>query len=384
MVTAPLAVLLYDIVFTTQPVKEMLKRRWPLFVGLSATWAVLAATIIIGPANTTAGFALKTMSWWDYFRSEPKVVVYYLRLSLWPSPLCLDYQGWPVARTGGEIIPYAIILGAIGIGTVWALVRRRPIGFLGAWFFLILSASSGLVPIADLVFEHRMYLSLAAVVAFVVLGSYSLWGCFIDRIPQGRAGQLPSGRRVGLAVATLVVAVLGFVTAMRNIDYSSEVVMWSDVVRKRPDNPRAHSNLGKALTEIGKLDDATSQFREAVRLDPAFEYAQSNLGTALYYQGNLTEARDQLDNALALNPQDPNAHCVLGRVFSDMGWTNAAIDEFSRAIRLKPDFGEAYLRLGFELEKAGRVSEAKDQYRVALRLNPEWSEKISSHLAGLQ
>jgi Flp pilus assembly protein TadD len=384
MVTAPLAVLLYDVAFGAQSMKETLRRRWPLFVGLAATWIVLAATIMGAPANPTAGFGLKSMSWWDYFKSEPRVVVYYLRLSIWPSPLCLDYQGWPVAKTIREILPYAIILGSLAIVTVWALIRRRPAGFLGAWFFLILSASSGLVPIADLVFEHRMYLPLAAVVAFVVLGSYYLWTRFVDRFHVVGAGELPSGHRVGLVAVTLIVVALGFVTAMRNIDYGSEVVMWTDVVTKRPDNPRGHSNLGKALTEIGRIDDAGNQFREAVRLNPGFEYAQSNLGTALYYEGKLTEAKAQLAIALALDPRDSNAHCVLGRVLSDLGQTSEAIDEFAAAIRLKPDFGEAYLRLGYELEKAGRVPEAKEQYRLALRFSPEWSEKISSHLAGLK
>jgi len=55
-----------------------------LYAGLAATWIVLAATTIAAPVNETAGFAVKTITPWDYFKSEFGVIVHYLRLSLWP------------------------------------------------------------------------------------------------------------------------------------------------------------------------------------------------------------------------------------------------------------------------------------------------------------
>ena len=91
------------------------------------------------------------------------MILHYLRLAFWPGGLCLDY-GWPVARTAGEIVPGAIVVGGLLAATVWALVRRPMWGFLGAWFFLMLAPTSSILPIEDLAFEHRMYLPLAAVV----------------------------------------------------------------------------------------------------------------------------------------------------------------------------------------------------------------------------
>ncbi|HEY6329206.1 MAG TPA: glycosyltransferase family 39 protein, partial [Blastocatellia bacterium] len=95
MVTAPVMVLLYDWVFATQSLKTSLKKRWALYAGLAATWAVLAVTVIISPVNMTAGFAVKSISSLDYFKTQLGVILYYLRLSLWPNRLCLDYLGWP-------------------------------------------------------------------------------------------------------------------------------------------------------------------------------------------------------------------------------------------------------------------------------------------------
>ena len=67
--------------------------------------------------------------------------------------------------------PYgALVLILAGL-TVWALVRRPKVGFLGLWFFTTLSPTSSIVPIATEVgAERRMYLPLAAIVVLAVVG----------------------------------------------------------------------------------------------------------------------------------------------------------------------------------------------------------------------
>ena len=71
-------------------------------------------------------------------------------------------------------MPYALMVGLLGLLTLFALKRRPEVGFLGVWFFLILAPTSSVMPIIDLAVEHRMYLSLAAVVTLIVLGVYRL------------------------------------------------------------------------------------------------------------------------------------------------------------------------------------------------------------------
>ena len=102
------------------------------------------------------------------------MILHYLRLAFWPHPLVLDY-GWPVAQTVGEILPGAIVVGGLAWRRPSMPCWRGPAwGFLGAWFFLILAPTSSVMPLADLAFEHRMYLPLAAVVTVTVLGGYRL------------------------------------------------------------------------------------------------------------------------------------------------------------------------------------------------------------------
>src|SRR4029079_16286961 len=103
--------------------------------------------------------------------NQSVMIVRYLRLAFWPRGLVLDY-GEPTSVVFSEVAPYMLAVGALLAGTVVALARNRPVGFLGAWFFLTLAPTSSIMPISTEVgAERRMYLPLMAVVALVVAGA---------------------------------------------------------------------------------------------------------------------------------------------------------------------------------------------------------------------
>src|SRR5207245_150608 len=139
---------------------------------------------------------------------------HYLRLAIWPHPLILDYA-WPIANPLSSVAPWMIVMVALVSLTAFALIRRMWVGFWAAWFFVILAPTSSIMPVADVAFEHRMYLPLAAIVVMAVLGGHDLASAL------GRRLRLP-GTAVGWGEAgavAVVVAVLGFTTARRNDDY---------------------------------------------------------------------------------------------------------------------------------------------------------------------
>jgi hypothetical protein len=118
MVMAVPVVLLYDIVFLSGTVRAVL-RRWRLYAGLGMSWVLLALVTAFGTSVKT-GLTICTP--WEYARSQPGVVLQYLRLALWPDTLCLDYW-WPVARTVSEVLPGALVIGGLLAATAWALWR---------------------------------------------------------------------------------------------------------------------------------------------------------------------------------------------------------------------------------------------------------------------
>ncbi|HSE96681.1 MAG TPA: tetratricopeptide repeat protein, partial [Blastocatellia bacterium] len=375
MLTAPLMVVLYDAVFLFGSFKEALRRRWPLYAGLAATWGVLAATLLAMPASDTAGFAVRTITPWGYLVSQFGVIVHYLRLSLWPSELCIDY-GWPEAKTAGSIIPYAIIVVGLAAATIYELARRKPAGFLGAWFFAILSLTSSFIPFSDLAFEHRMYLPLAAVLTLVALSVRSLGRKLLDRLSLPEQQKIQMARAGALVLVTMVLASLTFLTLRRNVDYQNEVGMWMDVVSKRPENARGHNNLGMLLAERGRLEEATQYFVQAVRYNPLFADAQNNLGLALTTLGDMEQGHAYLIEALRLRPEYSDAHYNLGRNLSARGRLDEAIFHFSKALQIDGSYGEAYYHMGLAQQKQGKQSEAVKNFQTALKLRPNWVEAL--------
>jgi protein O-mannosyl-transferase len=334
MITAPVVVLIYDRVFLSNSLLDALRRRWPLYLGLAGTWLVLVATGIasgiLDPTQRqglTVGLGYRGSTPLQYALTQPGVIVHYLELSLWPHPLCLDYW-WPLARTAHDIVPplvaVALLLG-LTIASFW---RWPPMGFVGAWFFVVLAPTSSVIPIQDPAFEHRMYLPLAAVIIVVVVG--------LERA-LGRLVRARSGRRAVAVVAITAVAVACITaTHSRNQDYESPLVMWANVVKTSPSNPRAHTDLGKALAESGRIDEAIRHLQTAIRLRPSYFPAHNNLGNALAAQGKAEKA----------------------------------IPHFRETIRLKPDYVEAHNNLGAALAQTGRIEEAIAELRRTLELDP--------------
>ncbi|MCH7885102.1 MAG: hypothetical protein IIC01_07590, partial [Planctomycetes bacterium] len=254
MVTAPIVVLLYDRIFLARSWRSIWDKRWHLYSGLAVTWGILwlcgIVQSLVNASNprATVGLGFTGITPVEYLLTQPGVILYYLRLSFWPHPLCLDYA-WPV-ETGvvSIILSLAVILVA-AVGAMLYLRRRSWIGFVGAWFFLILSPTSSIIPIRDPLFEHRMYLPLAAVVTLSVLAWH---GVAAGWCATARAGRLRRLLPVCFLVAISVA--LGTTTIRRNQDYQTELGMWKDIVAKRPNNARGHYSLGTVLLRNTKTD----------------------------------------------------------------------------------------------------------------------------------
>ena len=109
--------------------------------------------------------------------------------------------------------------------------------------------------------------------------------------------------------------------------------------RSKPDYPCAHNDLGVALKDQGRLDEAIAEYRTALRLNPNLAPAHASLGAALSRQGKLDEAIAEYRRRSASSPicSRPTAHTNLGDALRDQGKLDEAIAEFRAALRLKPD-----------------------------------------------
>jgi protein O-mannosyl-transferase len=360
MVSAPILIFLYDRTFVEGTFANAWKRHGRLYIGLAGTWFMLGYLVLAtGNRAGTAGLGTHVHTW-QYVLTQCWAITQYLKLSVWPHPLVFDYGMW-LANDVVNVAPRAMILAALILAVVIGLRWSPVLGFLGAWFLLILAPTSSVVPVvSQTVAEHRMYLPLAAVVASVVTGFYA-W----------------MGRRSVLLFIPFAV-VLGVLTAQRNTDYRSLLSIWHDTAAKRPGSLRAHYSYGFALEQTGQIEEAIKQYEQVVQLDPDYAEAHDRLGNDLMQVGRSSEAMEHFEQALRIKPEYAKAHNDIGVALERTGRLPQAILHYEQAVRLKPDYPEAYNNLGIALTKSGRVQEAIASYEQALRIKPDFAEAHNS------
>jgi tetratricopeptide (TPR) repeat protein len=353
MATAPVMVLLYDVVFCAGGFTAALRRRSVLYGGLAASWIVLAALLASNARSHSAGFT-SGVSTWTYLLNQGPIVLRYLRLVVWPTSLVFDYGlpkgiAWPTAVLAA--LPVIALAGATA--AAWFFDRR--LAYLGTWMFVTLAPASTIIPIATEVgAERRMYMPMMAIAVLGVLGIGRGIGGQADLASPAKAGhhvQVFAGSLVAVSVA------LGALTFARNADYHDPDALWRQVIARYP-HGRAHYNLAVSLREKGQRADAIREYELAQDDMPDAQYA---LGFEAMQDGRFDEAITRLRRYLELKPLDINAiraSNLLGRALLAAGRPDEAATAFRETLRMHPDDVDGTGGLGQALLNGGHLEEA--------------------------
>jgi tetratricopeptide (TPR) repeat protein len=398
-------------IFFHYTIKEVIRRSWFLYTGLLIGLAFLGTLVAMGGIIAT-GTTKVSFTPVQYWLTQAQVILHYVRLTLWPDSLCLDY-GW-VVDSIRNTFPSVIILFMILVVSGWLCYRRNPVGFLAAWFFAILAPTS-LVPLIDPAWDYRMYLPSATLVILVAIAVYHVGNLASAHFsPDADFRQNLTKKIFGYTMMFLVL-LMGILTYSRNLDYQTDISIWADTVRKRPQNARAHINLGVALMEQGNLyeaighlrqginlespnvepslinatlvnpyknlgvvylrlgnwQDAENYFRKTLQIRPDDAASHAHLGLVLYSQRKLQESQAHLQKALVLGPDDVDVHVNYGIVMQLQGNHEEAIGHFQRALKLRPDNINAMYSMGMTLYQLGHRNEAKGYFQKILAVMPE-------------
>lgn len=145
-----------------------------------------------------------------------------------------------------------------------------------------------------------------------------------------------------------------------------------------PDDASAHSNLGVALTHLGRLDEALASLRRALNIKPDFAAAHINLGNVLKDLGRLNDAVASYRKALRIEPNQALVHYNLGVCLHGVGQYHDAVASYQRAIEIKPDYAQAHSNMGAILHELGQVDKAVASYRQAMKIEPDLAEAHSN------
>jgi tetratricopeptide (TPR) repeat protein len=247
----------------------------------------------------------------DYLRTQAVVVARYLGLLAFPVGQVIDHdvairRSWLALDVAG----CALLLAALASLGGWLAWRSTPRGGRAAldpsvrmvalgigWFFVTLSVESSVIPIADVMNEHRVYLPSAALFPAVV----TLLALLFHRIDPARVAR-DTAVAGGLAASVLAVA-----TWNRNLAWQSEVALWTDAVAKSPGHRRPLRKLGSVLFKEKRIPEAVAVLQRHAVVFPRSAASRVQLGVVLYFAGRPQEAEVSLREAIALEPNDAEA-----------------------------------------------------------------------------
>jgi Flp pilus assembly protein TadD len=359
-VTFPLMLMLYDYFFLSGRRLRNVARNYRLHLPVTLTLGYLAF-LVMGFEYRGAGFDVRSISPVEYLFTQFNVHWTYLRLLVLPVKQNLDYS-YQVARTLFEFPTIFSFAGYLGL---WAaavyLARRRPvISFSMLWFLITITPASSIVPLNDVIFEHRLYLPSA--------GFFVLVAAVIFFLAERLKDKRPDGAMLLTAVPVLAVIVLTVTTHARNSVWQREDSLWEDVLRKSPHNARAHNTMGAIRFDKGYPDKAIEHYRAALKLKPDYAKAHSNLGVSYVAAGLFDKALEHHRTSLRLDPGSPEANYNIGIAYEAKGLTEKAVYHFKAALRLKPGFIGAYNNLGAAYMKKGDYDRAVECFDEAISL----------------
>jgi len=145
-------------------------------------------------------------------------------------------------------------------------------------------------------------------------------------------------------------------------------------IAMKPDDAEAHCNIGNVLHAKGQLDDAIKAYRQAIAIQPDFAGAHNNMGVVLADKGQLDDAIKAYRQAIAIKPDCAETHHNMGNALKDKGHLDDAIKEFRQAIAIKPDYADAHCNTGIAFAVKGQLDDAIKAYREALAVKPNLAE----------
>lgn len=315
------------------------------------------ATVGSNQILVNAGFD-KVLPAATYFRTYTTAVVdYFFPRFVVPVGLNADPKIPTVEYWYSPEFLFAVVI--LGILTWVALhfYRTAPLLSLGIAAALVSPmAAYAVIPLSDVVLEHRAYIPGLGVAFFFA------W------VFQWVARNFTTLSWPAVAVVLVVFTVM---TNSRNNVYANNIALWGDAAAKSPDKARPHFNLGQAYQDVQRMPDAVREYEAALALKPDIHAAYSNIAAIYLDQGQFNKSEEFLQKVTSEAPDFTEGFINLGVLYIRTHQPDKALAAVDRALEINPDSFAAHFNKGEALTQKGDFKAALESYKRAVYLRPD-------------
>ncbi|XP_030369028.1 protein O-mannosyl-transferase TMTC3 [Scaptodrosophila lebanonensis] len=304
-------------------------------------------------------------------------------LLLFPSNLCCDWtmgtvpliEGFTDVRNLATLATFACLLGLAAQAFLTRNLTQSRILLMGlAWLVLpFLPASNLFFPVGFVVAERILYMPSMGYSLLVAYGHTQLL-------------QRWRWRRVSQLALICLLLVHGLKTHLRNYDWRNEYTLFMSGVHVNNRNAKLYNNVGHALENEARYEEALLYFEQAVRIQEDDIGAHINVGRTYNNLKRYAEAEQAYLRAKALFPQAkpgvsyhariaPNHLNVFINLANLIAKNQTRLEEadhlYRQAISMRADYVQAYINRGDILMKLNRTAQAQEVYEQALLYDSE-------------
>lgn len=300
---------------------------------------------------------------WRIISAAP-LLFSYLKIFFWPHPLYMCRTAFQLNSHSAPVAFLATLFSWIILFLLVFVSRKNR-----SVFFVILWLLASCIPLLIFVpfvlpgmAEHHFY--LPSIGLFVLAGAL------------GHAGyQKVLSREVlkrGLRIFYVTLALsLGVLTFLRNAEYRSAYLLYSQTIEHAPDCWMARTNLGSLYLKKGLVRKAKKELIKSIKLNPRNRIAFFTLGITYYLQGQYQETLSRFRYALADGKNcPPYFHLWQAKVLVEVKQFKEAKKNLLLSLRDLSLRDQAYNLLGVIAERQGNWEEALRKFHQALEVNP--------------
>ncbi|MBI5560641.1 MAG: tetratricopeptide repeat protein, partial [Deltaproteobacteria bacterium] len=192
---------------------------------------------------------------------------------------------------------------------------------------------------------------------------------------------MPKAESIIILVLLIILSAAAF---KRNSYWDADTALWRDASDKSPGKARPSNNLGSALANAGRCEDAVPVLRLAIKSDQWYIEPHYNLAVCYIKKGSFDEALPELLFVLKINDvlksghygasaaprYELGANSNLGNIYHAKGMLSEAVSHYKEALLLDSNDTGTRFNLAITYKKMGRVEEAVKEFEEVLALNP--------------
>ena len=305
----------------------------------------------------------------QYLITQPYVIMHYFLTFFWPTGLSAD-SDWgvlPGIWDARFFIGCAFILLMFGIAFYTSKKEiLRPISFGILWFFIALIPTSSIIPLGEVLNDHRMFFPF---IGLVIAVSWTLWLVIFKFIGDTKSLSIKYKTLI-LVPVLILLCTCAYGTWKRNNVWHTEESLWLNVTVKSPANGRGWMNYGIIKMDSGNYAEATTCFDKAQQLLPNYSFIYANIGVLKEKTGDYVNAESNFLQGIELGNSYASHFFLYGQFLYRQGRFLEAEVMLQKAIELSASHMDSRLLLMKVYELLGQWDQLKVLSIGTLKISP--------------